>query len=86
MNATDLRRLAGHLRNHGLQVAALESELRLHVTSPLHGLLTEEIVAEGDRYVTSFLHQIGRRGREKECADRIAHLLAVPGPTTAGAS
>ncbi|MFH8397388.1 hypothetical protein ACH4E9_08125 [Streptomyces anulatus] len=53
MNATDLQRLAGHLRNHGLRVVALEPELRLHVTNPLNGLFTQEIVAEGGRYVTS---------------------------------
>ncbi|MFI7239589.1 hypothetical protein [Streptomyces cyaneofuscatus] len=86
MNVTDLQRLAGHLRNHGLQVVALEPELRLHATNPLHSLLTEEIVAEGGRYVTSFSYEIGERGREKACADRIAHLLAVRRPTTAEAS
>ncbi|MBV7245140.1 hypothetical protein [Streptomyces sp. MW-W600-10] len=85
MNATDLQRLAGHLRNHGLRVVALEPELRLHVTSPLNGLLTQEIVAEGGRYVTGLFHEIGERGREKECAERIARLIAVSGPTTAGA-
>ncbi|MFE2977945.1 hypothetical protein [Streptomyces sp. NPDC059258] len=86
MNATDLQRLAGHLRNHGLRVVALEPELRLHVTDPMHGFLTQEIVAEGGRYVTSFLSDIGERGREKKCADRVAHLLAVSLPTTEGAS
>ncbi|MEW2067880.1 hypothetical protein [Streptomyces sp. NPDC007346] len=86
MNAADLRRLAGHLRNHGLQVVALEPGLRLHATNPLHRLLTEEIVAEGGRYVTSFSYEIGERGREEECADRMAHLLAASRPTRAEAS
>lgn len=47
MNVTDLQRLAGHLRNHGLRVVALEPEPRLHVTNPLNGLLPQKIVAEG---------------------------------------
>ncbi|WP_406117514.1 hypothetical protein [Streptomyces anulatus] len=85
MNSTDLQRLAGHLRNHGLQVVALEPELRLHATHPLHSLLTEEIVAEEGRYVTSFLYEIGERGHEKACADRIARLLAASRPATVGA-
>ncbi|MFH9134734.1 hypothetical protein [Streptomyces sp. NPDC017524] len=85
MNATDLQRLAGHLRNHGLRVVAVEPELRLHATHPQHGLLTEEIVAGGGRYVTSLFYEIGERGREKVCADRIARLLAVSSPITAGA-
>ncbi|MFH9265984.1 hypothetical protein ACH4KN_17260 [Streptomyces sp. NPDC017546] len=85
MKATDLQRLAGHLRDHGLRVVALEPELRLHATNPLHSLLTEEIVAEEGRYVTSFFHEIGERGHEKACADRIARLLAVSKPATAGA-
>ncbi|MEU4176929.1 hypothetical protein [Streptomyces sp. NPDC026589] len=72
MNATDLQRLVGHLRNHGLRVVALEAELRLHATHPQHGFLTEEIVAEGGRYVTSLFYGIGERGREEDCADRIA--------------
>ncbi|MFK0184555.1 hypothetical protein ACIQV1_10120 [Streptomyces rubiginosohelvolus] len=86
MNTTDLQRLAGHLRNHGLRVVALEPELRLHVTHQTPGFLTQEIVAEGERYVTSFHDDVGRRGREKECADRIAHRFAVSLPTTARAS
>lgn len=85
MNATHLRRLVGHLRNHGLRFVALEPELRLHATHPQHGLLTEEIFAGGGRYVTSFFYEIGERGRETACADRIARLLAVSSPVTAGA-
>ncbi|MEU4923498.1 hypothetical protein AB0G29_29625 [Streptomyces parvus] len=86
MNATDLRRLAGYLRDHGLQVVTLEPELRLHVTDPMHGFLTQEIVAEGERYATGLHDDIGRRGREKECADLIAHRLADSLPAPAGAS
>ncbi|NDZ62357.1 hypothetical protein G3I47_34730 [Streptomyces anulatus] len=85
MNANDLQRLAGRLRNHGLQVVALEPELRLHATNPPHSLLTEEIVAAEGRYVTSFLYAIGERGHKKACADRIARLLAASTPATAGA-
>ncbi|MFI7285243.1 hypothetical protein ACIBRY_00995 [Streptomyces anulatus] len=85
MNATDLQRLVRHLRDHGLRVVALEPELRLHATNPQHGLLTEEIVAERGCYVTSFFYEIGERGREKACADRIARLLSVSRPATAGA-
>ncbi|MGW7096938.1 hypothetical protein [Streptomyces sp. NPDC054874] len=85
MNATDLLRLVGHLRNHALRVVALEPELRLHAAHSRRGLLTEEIVAEGGRYVTSFFYEIGERGREKACADRIVRLLAVSSPVTAGA-
>ncbi len=85
MNATDLRRLVGHLRNHGLRVVALEPELRLHATNLLHGLLAEEVVAEGGRYVTSFFYEIRQPRREKACADRIARLLAASRPATAGA-
>ncbi|MET8842248.1 hypothetical protein ABZW67_19405 [Streptomyces rubiginosohelvolus] len=86
MNATDLQRLPGYLRDHGLQVVTLEPELRLHVTDPMHGFLTQEIVTDGERYATSFHDDIGRRGREKECADLIAQHLAGSLPTAAGAS
>ncbi|MCX5411889.1 hypothetical protein [Streptomyces sp. NBC_00059] len=85
MDATDLQRLAGYLREHGLQVVALEPELRLHASNPLHGLLTEEIVAADGRYVTSFGSEIGEEGRERECAHRVAHLLAASGVTPVGA-
>ncbi|MFD9291781.1 hypothetical protein ACFWBV_26540 [Streptomyces sp. NPDC060030] len=86
MDATDLQKLAGHLREHGLQVVALESELRLHATNPLHGLLTEEIVAVEGSYVTSFGYEIGEEGHEGECARRVAHLLAASGVAQTGAS
>ncbi|MEU0389991.1 hypothetical protein [Streptomyces chartreusis] len=33
------------------------------------------------RYVTSFDYEIGERGRETECAERIAQLLAL-GPAS----
>ncbi|MEU0135612.1 hypothetical protein ABZ172_16525 [Streptomyces sp. NPDC006296] len=85
MNATDLQKLAGHLREHGLQVVALEPELRLHAMNPLHGLLSEEIVAVERRYVTSFGFEIGEEGLEEECARRVAHLLAASGVPQGGA-
>lgn len=85
MNATDLRKLAGRLSNHGLRVVALEPELRLHATNPFHNLLTEEIVAEGSRYLTSFSYEIGERRREKPGADRIARPLVPSRVATAGA-
>ncbi|WP_158715857.1 hypothetical protein [Streptomyces sp. NRRL B-1381] len=84
MNATDLQRLAGHLRNQGLRVVVLEPELRLHVADPTHPFLTQEIVAEGERYVTSSLDGVGERGREKQCADRVVHVLKGSQPTAAG--
>ncbi|GAA2440443.1 hypothetical protein GCM10010433_46750 [Streptomyces pulveraceus] len=79
MDITDLNSLAGHLREYGLQVVALEPEMRLHATNPLHDLLTEEIVAADGHYVTSFAYEIGEQGHEKECAQRIAQLLAAAG-------
>ncbi|MFJ1698200.1 hypothetical protein ACIOHC_24295 [Streptomyces sp. NPDC088252] len=86
MDATDLQKLAGHLRSHGLQVATLEPELRLHASNPLHGMLTEEIVAIDGRYVTSFEYEIGEQGHERQCAARIAYLLAVPASSAAGSA
>ncbi|MES9587834.1 MULTISPECIES: hypothetical protein [unclassified Streptomyces] len=77
MDVTDLHSLAGHLRKYGLQVVALESEMRLHATNPLHELLAEEIVAANGHYVTSFAYEIGEQGHETECAHRIAQLLAA---------
>lgn len=86
MNVTDLQRLAGHLRNHALQVVPLEPETRLHATNPLRSLLTEESVAEGGRYVTSFSYEIGEPGRERACADRFSHRFAARRSTMAEAS
>ncbi|MFB7212686.1 hypothetical protein [Streptomyces sp. NPDC056255] len=86
MDATDLHKLAGHLRDHGLQVVALDPEMRLHATNPLHGPLTEEIVAVNGRYVTSFKYEIGEQGHEKDCADRIAQLLTAKTPLRQGAA
>lgn len=77
MDANDLQKLADHLQKHGLQVAVNAPELRLHVSNPLHGMLTEEIVATGDRYVTGFGYEIGEHRHEDSCAERIAHILAV---------
>ncbi|MFE7617487.1 hypothetical protein [Streptomyces sp. NPDC057496] len=77
MDVNGLQRLADHLREHGLQVVALEPEMRLHASNPLHGMLTEEIAVVDGWYVTSFGHKIGEQGREQRCAARIAHLLTA---------
>ncbi|OUD01472.1 hypothetical protein [Streptomyces swartbergensis] len=77
MNTNDLQRLSGYLNEHGLRVTADENDMRLHVSNPLNSRLSEEIVLAGDRYVTSFAHEIGERGGEQECAKRIARMLAV---------
>ncbi|UIX33335.1 hypothetical protein [Streptomyces sp. GQFP] len=81
MDIDDLRQLASHLEEHCFQVVVNEAELRLHVTNPRNSRLTEEIVAVADRYVTGFDYEIGERGAERECADRIARMLAVGVPT-----
>ncbi|MEV7871526.1 hypothetical protein AB0P17_36750 [Streptomyces sp. NPDC088124] len=49
------------------------------MTNPLHG--TDEIIAHPDRYVTSYGYEVGEPGHEKECATRIAQLLACPAPS-----
>ncbi|MGV9456346.1 hypothetical protein [Streptomyces sp. NPDC003635] len=82
MDTNDLHNLAGHLDQRGLQVVVNDAEMRMHVTNPLNGRLTEEIVAVADRYVTGFDYEAGVRGAEQECADRIARILAV-GPADA---
>ncbi|WP_328313054.1 hypothetical protein OG432_24245 [Streptomyces sp. NBC_00442] len=75
---TDLQKLAGHLQDRGLTVDLTDSETTLQAANPLHEMLTENIATEGDRYVTSFGYEIGERGHEAGCAERIAHLLLVP--------
>ncbi|MFI8832557.1 hypothetical protein ACIGPN_16150 [Streptomyces afghaniensis] len=77
MNTNDVQRLIRYLGEHGLRVTADENDLRLHVANPLNSRLSEEILVVGDRYVTSFAYEIGERGREQECAERIARVLAV---------
>ncbi|MER7404069.1 hypothetical protein ABT373_16635 [Streptomyces sp. NPDC000070] len=77
MNTNDLQRLSGYLTERGLRVTTDENEPRLHVTNLLNSRLSEEIVLAGDRYVTSFAHEIGERGGEQACAERIARMLAV---------
>ncbi|GHF13639.1 hypothetical protein GCM10014715_81530 [Streptomyces spiralis] len=77
MDTKDLQNLAGHLEAHGLQVAVNSAEMRLTVTSPLNSRLTEDIVADGDQWVTSFAYAIGEHGHEQQCAERIARVLAV---------
>jgi hypothetical protein len=77
VDTNDLQNLAGHLEDRGLQVTVHEAEMRLHVTNPLNSHLSEEIVAADGRYVTSFDYEIGESRREQECAERIAHILAI---------
>ena len=86
---TDLQKLAGHLRDRGLTVDLTDSETALQAANPLNALLAEQIATTDDRYVTSFGYEIGERGHEASCAERIAHMLAVPvqtGPRTEQAS
>lgn len=75
---TDLQKLAGHLKDRGLRVDLTDSETTLQAANPLNALLTEQIATTGDRYVTGFGYEIGERGHEASCAERIAHMLAVP--------
>ncbi|MFF5984996.1 hypothetical protein ACFY78_39815 [Streptomyces olindensis] len=77
MDTDDLRLLAGYLEKRGLQVVVNEPDMRLLATNPLNSRLSEEITATGDRYVTSFDYEIGEHGRETECAERIAQMLAL---------
>lgn len=72
-----MNRLVGNLEAHGLKVVVDETEGRLLVSNPLNGMLTEEITAVADRYLTSFDYEIGERGQETACAERIARILAV---------
>lgn len=81
MDTNDLQSLAGHLEKRGLRVLVDEPRMRLRATNPLSSRLSEEITATGDRHVTSFDHEIGERGQEPECSERIAHILAV-GPAS----
>jgi hypothetical protein len=73
----DLHRLGKNLENRGLRVAACDPELRLHVSNPLNSRLGEEILLTGGRYITSFDYEVGERGDEDACAERIARILAV---------
>ncbi|MEU9195370.1 hypothetical protein [Streptomyces hundungensis] len=74
----DLRKLAGHLRDRGLTVELNDDETVLRAANPLHEALTEQIATNGVRYVTGFGYEIGERGHEAGCAERIAHMLGVP--------
>ncbi|MGW2228256.1 hypothetical protein [Streptomyces formicae] len=77
MDTDDLHRLGTYLEKRGLRVAARDPELKLTVANPLHPQLAEEILLADGRYLTSFDYEIGERGDEQACADRIAHVLAV---------
>ncbi|MEV2250231.1 hypothetical protein AB0I94_06610 [Streptomyces sp. NPDC050147] len=41
------------------------------------GRLAEEILLTGGRYITGFAYEVGERGAEPDCAERIARILAV---------
>ncbi|MFD7164128.1 hypothetical protein [Streptomyces violascens] len=76
---TDLQRLAGHLRKRGLRVDIdLTDPGSLRAANPLDGMFTEQIAMNGNRYITSLGYEIGESGHEASCAERIAHLLAIP--------
>ncbi|RCH64261.1 hypothetical protein DT019_34315 [Streptomyces sp. SDr-06] len=75
---TDLQKLAGHLQKRGLCAALDDSETTLRTANPLSAHLTEQIATTEGRYITSFGYEIGERGHEASCAERIAHILAVP--------
>ncbi|MFE7277479.1 hypothetical protein [Streptomyces sp. NPDC057623] len=83
MDSNDLQRLAGHLEKYGLQVTVDDSAMRLNVTNPLNSRLTEEILTNGDQYVTGFDHAIGEHGHEQACAERISGMFAAGTPATA---
>ena len=69
---TDLQKLAGHLQSRGPHVA-LNDTGTLRAARPLDEHLTEQIAVDGSRYVTSFGYEMGGRGHEASCAERIAH-------------
>ncbi|MGA4841782.1 hypothetical protein [Streptomyces sp. G45] len=77
MDTNDLKQLTSHLENLGLLIDVGEPAMRVAVTNPLNSRLSEEILVVGDRYVTSFDYEVGVRGAERECADRISRILAV---------
>ena len=77
MDTNDLHQLARHLEERGLQVTVDKPGMRLTVANPLNSRLAETILASGDEWVTSFDYGIGEQGREEECADRIARILAA---------
>ncbi|MEU5900514.1 hypothetical protein [Streptomyces venezuelae] len=77
MDTDDLHRLGAYLEGRGLRVAARDPELILAVANPLHPQLAEEIRLTDGRYITGFDYEVGERGDEQACADRIAHILAA---------
>ncbi|MFJ3822226.1 hypothetical protein [Streptomyces nodosus] len=77
MDIDNLRELGARLEAHGLVVDICNTDLRLHVSNPLNSRLSEEITVTEGSFVTSFDYRIGERGREQECAERIACILAV---------
>jgi hypothetical protein len=74
---TDLQKLADGLQKRGLTVAPCDPENRLQVTNPVSSLMAEEIVLERGRYITGFGYEIGERGQEKTCIDRLAYMLGA---------
>ncbi|WP_425838935.1 hypothetical protein [Streptomyces fractus] len=74
---TDLQNLVDELKARGLTIAVCAPENRLQVTNPISSLLSEEVVLRRGHYVTGFDYEIGDRGNETACADRIAYLLGA---------
>lgn len=86
MDNDDLRHLCARLEARGLTAAVNEPERQLNVSNPLNSRLSEQISAVDAHYVTSFGYEIGERGREEDCAERIARILAVGLTTEASAT
>lgn len=74
---TDLQNLIDALEMRGLTVARCDPELRLYVSNPISSLLAEEILLKEGRYYTGFDYEIGARGHEAACGDRVAYLLGA---------
>lgn len=83
---TDLQKLADGLEMRGLTVASCDPEKRLQVTNPISSLMAEEITLRRGRYVTGFDYEVGERGAEADCAQRIAYMLGASGTPKGAAS
>ncbi|WP_420032187.1 hypothetical protein ACN2WE_04835 [Streptomyces sp. cg28] len=75
---TDLQKLADDLEGRGLTVARCDPENLIQVTNPLSSLLADEIALRRGRYIMASIdYEVGARGQEKGCADRIAYMLGA---------
>ncbi|MFE9607738.1 hypothetical protein [Streptomyces sp. NPDC006012] len=86
MDNDDLRELGALLEAHSPTVARAEPRQQPNASCPLNGCPTEQTSAVDTHYVTSFGYETGERGREENCAERIARILAVGPSTKAGAA